>query len=125
MATRRAAELIGIGLFVLSRYSWAFALSMSTAFWASATPPDIVMAMWSSILYTFLPLWWATKKPMVTRVSEASITPSRQTTPTVVVPFRASWFGMFDMFYSPDIVSLVRMTKTRRELGGLYFPMSC
>ena len=49
-ATSRAAELIGIGLFVLSRYSWAFALRMSTAFCASATPPDIVMAMWSSIL---------------------------------------------------------------------------
>jgi len=50
LATSRAAELIGIGLFVLSRNSWAFALSMSTAFWASATPPLIVMAMWSSIL---------------------------------------------------------------------------
>lgn len=35
---------------------------------------------------------------MVTRVSDASMTPSLQTTPTVVVPFRASWFGMFDIF---------------------------
>lgn len=34
---------------------------------------------------------------MVTRVSEASMTPSLQTTPTVVVPFRTNWFGMFDI----------------------------
>ena len=43
-------------------------------------------------------MWCATKKPIVTRVSDASMTPSLQTTPTVVVPFRVRLFGMFDIF---------------------------
>jgi hypothetical protein len=37
-------------------------------------------------------------------VSDASMTPSLQTTPTVVVPFRVSWFGMFDIFLSLPIL---------------------
>ena len=43
-------------------------------------------------------MWWATKKPIVTLVSDASMTPSLQTTPTVVVPFRVRLLGMFDIF---------------------------
>jgi hypothetical protein len=122
LATSRAAEFIGIGLFVLSRNRWAFALSMSTALWASATPPDMVIAMWSSILYTFLPLWCATKKPIVTRVSDASMTPSLQTTPIVVVPFRASWFGLLDIFlFLPMLFFDVFDRKSGRGFGVLYF----
>lgn len=46
------------------------------------------------------------KKPIVTRVSDASMTPSLQTIPMVVVPFRVSWFGVVCIFLiSPDIVS--------------------
>ena len=55
-------------------------------FCASATPPEMVTARLSETCRSFLPLLWAMKPPAVTRVSVASMTPSEQTRPTVVVP---------------------------------------
>ena len=55
--------------------------------WASATTPEIVIAMFSSICRSFLPLRCAMNPPEVTLVSVAKTTPSLQTSPTVVVPW--------------------------------------
>jgi len=99
-----AAEFIGIGRLVSSLYSCAFALRMSTVRCASATLPEMVIARWLSILYTFFPFLWATKYPIVTRVSEARMTPFLQITPIVVVPFSVERSGFCCICCSSRII---------------------
>lgn len=49
------------------------------------------------------------------------MTPSLQTTPTVVVPFRTSWFGLFDIFYSPDIIFLSSHVQNSSGIRSVVF----
>ncbi len=58
---------------------------------------------------------------MVTRVSDASMTPSLQTTPTVVVPFSTSWFGLLCIFYSPDICLLSSHVQNSSGIRSVVF----
>jgi hypothetical protein len=52
---------------------------------------------------------------MVTRVSEASITPSLQTTPIVVVPLRTSWLAaLFCAIFSVSLKGFITNSIARK-----------